>query len=120
MGQDRLKKIRDQVERGWNRAGRRSNEPKLFDVAPILVGRAFPVRLKKGARAKIGEELLLQSVNSVQVVTRGPEIVGSCANLPPEIVDALNEPGHIACVEVIGVGETSQTLEVAIHENGKN
>lgn len=116
MGADRLKKIRDQVERGWNKAGKRPSQPTLFDVDPIFVGRAFHVRLQKGIRAKLGDELLLQSVDSVQVVTRGPELVGDCPRLPAAIADALNQPGRVACVQVIGVGENSNTLEVAIHE----
>jgi hypothetical protein len=115
MGADRLKDQKDQAKRGWNKAGERLMQPvqlSLFDASPVLGRRSFKISLRGGAKASVGEELLLQTANDNLFVTRGPDIVGECSNLPASIVDEL-KVGGVICVEVIGVGEISHTVEVA-------
>jgi hypothetical protein len=115
MGADRLKGQKDQAERGWNKAGKRLIKPiqmSLFDADPVFGKRSFKIALRENAKAIVGDELLVQTANNNQVVTRGPEIIGDCPNLPASISDAIKVGGAV-CVEVIGVGAISNTLEVA-------
>ena len=115
MGADRLKKIKDEAKRGWNAAGQRLSNPEqlsFFDNDPLMGRPSFKVLLKKNASASKGDELLLQSVNDNQFITRGPEIVGECDALPGFVKDQLKISGVI-CIEVIGVGSITDTLEVA-------
>jgi hypothetical protein len=115
MGADRLKDIKDNAKRGWNKAGQRlANPPQLslFDVDPTFAPRSFRIMLKGKVSACVGDELLLQTANDNQFITRGPEIIGECADIPVSILDDLKIGGAI-CVEVIAVGTLTNTIEVA-------
>jgi len=115
MGADRLKDKKDQAKRGWDMAGQRLTRPiqlSLFDADPIFGRRSFKIALRDHARAGLGDELLLQTSNDNRFVTRGPEIIGDCPNLPAAVLDTL-KVGGVICLEVIGVGAITNTLEVA-------
>jgi hypothetical protein len=115
MGADRLKEIKDAAKRGWNQAGQRLLNPdqlSLFDVDATFAKRSFRLILNGPTAACVGDELLLHTANDNQFVTRGPEILGECSDIPASIVDELKIGGSI-CVEVIGVGTLANTIEVA-------
>jgi len=115
MGADRLKEIKDNAERGWNRAGKRLFSPSqlsLFDVEPTFARRSFRLTLKSNAAARVGEELLLHATNDNQFLTRGPTVIGECSEVPAAIFEEL-KIGRAICVEVIGVGTITNTIEVA-------
>ncbi|HEX4410231.1 MAG TPA: hypothetical protein VH206_15765 [Xanthobacteraceae bacterium] len=115
MGADRLKKLKDDAKRGWNRAGERLFSPtqlSLFQSDPALANRSFRIMLKSKFAACVGDELLLHRSNDYQFITRGPEVIGECAELPASICDDLKIGGAI-CVEVISVGTITNTIEVA-------
>jgi hypothetical protein len=115
MGADRLKDKKDQAKRGWDKAGQRLTQPiqlSLFDADPILGRRSFRIALRDHAKAGLGDELLLQLSNDIRFVTRGPEVIGDCPNVPAAVLDTL-KVGGVICLEVIGVGAISNTLEVA-------
>ena len=115
MGADRLKEIKDHAKRGWNKAGQRLLNPiqlSFFDSSPTFGRRSFRVILKQKLEAAIGEELLLHTDNNNQFVTRGPEVLGECPELPASILDEL-KAGSVVCVEVVGVGTITNTIEVA-------
>jgi len=115
MGADRLKDIKDNAKRGWNRAGDRllaSPQLSLFDVAPTAARRSFRVMLKGNVVANLGEELLLHAIKNTQILTRGPEVIGQCTSLPAAIIDGL-KVGSTICVEVVEVGKITNTIEVA-------
>jgi hypothetical protein len=84
----------------------------LFDADPIFGRRSFKILLRNDAKAGLGDQLLLQTSNDNQFVTRGVEIIGDCPNVPAAVLDTLKVGGAI-CLEVIGVGAISNTLEVA-------
>ena len=115
MGADRLKDRKDQAKRGWDKAGQRLTQPiqlSLFDADPIFGRRSFRIALRKDAKAGLGDQLLLQTSNDNQFVTRGVEIIGDCPTVPAGILDSLKVGGAI-CLEVVGVGAITNTLEVA-------
>jgi hypothetical protein len=115
MGADRLKDIKDNAKRGWNRAGERLFSPSqlsLFDVDPTFARRSFRIMLKETASAHAGEELLLHTANDNQFLTRGPNVIGECSGLPATVIEELKIGGTI-CVEVIAVGTITNTIEVA-------
>lgn len=115
MGADRLKEIKDQAKRGWNKAGERLFSPSqlsLFDAKPTVARRCFHIMLKSKTAARIGEELLLHKMNNNQFLTRGPNLIGECSELPVAVAEELKVGGTI-CVEVIGIGTITNTIEVA-------
>jgi hypothetical protein len=115
MGADRLKKIKDNAKRGWNAAGERLFDPSqasLLDAAPVLAQRSFRISLKGKTPTCVGDELLLHAKNDGQFVTRGPDVIGKCSELPASILEEL-KIGGVICVEVIGVGTITNTIEVA-------
>jgi hypothetical protein len=115
MGADRLKDIKDNAKRGWNRAGERLLNPSqlsLFDVDPTFARRSFRVMLKGTVSACVGEELLLHNVNDNQIITRGPNVISECAELLAAIIDEL-KTGCSLCIEVISVSTITNTIEVA-------
>jgi hypothetical protein len=95
-----------------NEGGTQPIQLSLFDADPILVSRSFRIALRDNAQASVGDELLLQVSDNDQFVTRGMEVIGDCPSLPDAILDTLKVGGAI-CLEVIGVGTISNTLEVA-------
>jgi hypothetical protein len=115
MGADRLKQVKDQAKRGWDKAGLRLIEPiqlSLFDTNPILFPRSFKITLRENAKASLGDVLILQVEENDRFVTRGFETVGDCPNVPTGILDSLKVGGAI-CLEVIGIGTVTNTVEVA-------
>jgi hypothetical protein len=116
MSADRLKDFKDNAKRGWNKAGERLLNPSqlsLFDVHPTFARRSFRILLKGTASAcAVGDELLLHTANDNQFITRGPNIIAECAQLPASIIEEL-KVGRTICVEVIGVGTMTDTIEVA-------
>jgi hypothetical protein len=85
MGADRLKDQKDQAKRGWNNAGQRLMQPpqlSLFAADPVLGKRSFKICLCGEAKANVGDELLLQTANDNQFVTRGPQIIGNALIYP--------------------------------------
>ncbi len=116
MGADRLKSIKDNAERGWNKAGERLVNPSqlsLFDAHPTFARRSFQISLKsKLAACSIGDELLLHLRDSSLVVTRGPAVVGECKQLPASIADEL-KVGGVLCIEILKIGTLTDTIEVA-------
>jgi hypothetical protein len=117
MGADRLKDIKDNAKRGWNTAGERLLNPSqlsLFDVDPTFERRSFRVMLKKPiGDCAIGDVLLLHTTNDNQFITRGPNIICECSQLPASILEELKVGGAM-CVEVIAVGTITDTIEVAL------
>ena len=115
MGADRLKDIKDNARRGWNRAGLRLLNPSqlsLFEVDPTFARRSFRIMLKNKTAACKGDELLLHTANDNQFITRGPEIIGECTEIPASILEELRIGGAL-CVEVVSVGTITNTIEVA-------
>jgi hypothetical protein len=115
MGADRLKDIKDNAKRGWNTAGQRLLNPaqlSLFDVNPTFAPRAFRILLKRQTSAGVGDELLLHTANDNQFITRGPEVLGECSEVPASILEELKVGGAL-CLEVISVGTLTNTIEVA-------
>jgi hypothetical protein len=115
MGADRLKDIRDNAKRGWNVAAERLLNPaqlSMFDVEPTFARRSFRILLRGPTDASIGDELLLHSVDTCQFITRGPNVIGECSQLPASIVEELDVGGTL-CVKVIGIGTITNTIEVA-------
>jgi hypothetical protein len=108
MGQFRLKAIKDQAKRGWNKAGDRLAEPTLFDKQPEFVSRTFLASLRNGVSACVGDKLLLQASDEL---TRGPLPIAYCKNPPAEIVERRRNGGAL-CVEVVGVNPLSNTIEI--------
>jgi hypothetical protein len=115
MGADRLKEIKDNAKRGWNIAGERlfsSSQPSLFDAQPTFAHRSFRIMLKSKIATCVGDELLLHARENNQIITRGPTVIGECSELPASILEELKIGGAI-CIEVIGVGTITDTIEVA-------
>jgi hypothetical protein len=115
VGADRLKDIKDNAKRGWNAAGERLfNPPQLsmFDVEPTFARRSFRILLQGPTETCVGDELLLHTANDRQFITRGPNVICECTQLPASIIEELRVGGTL-CVEVIGVGTITDTIEVA-------
>jgi hypothetical protein len=116
MGADRLKEIKDNAKRGWNKASERLlNSPQLslFDVYPTFARRSFRLSLKGSAGScAVGEELLLHTGGVNQFLTKGPNVIAECSEVPASITEQLQVGGTI-CVEVIGVGVITNSIEVS-------
>jgi hypothetical protein len=115
MGADRLKNIKDNATRGWNRAGERLLNPpqlSLFDVHPTFAPPSFRIMLKEETTVCAGDQYVLHAAEGRQVLTHGPRVIAECSDLPTGIVERLKTAGTI-CVEVIGVGKLSNSIEVA-------
>lgn len=115
MGADRLKDKKDNAKRGWNRAGERlldSSEPTLFSTEATFARSSFRIMLSPNCGANVGDELLLHRMNESHIITRGPETIGECSELPSDLAEELRQCGTV-CVEVIEVGAITNSIEVA-------